>query len=69
MVGRSNYGVLSEFALDMVVEAPKQIIFGHELYPIIWLKAAFILQKITKNTSFQLETSGLPSKRRFTFFT
>jgi death-on-curing protein len=26
--------------------------FGHELYPNIWLKAAFILQKITKKHIF-----------------
>lgn len=52
MVGGSNYGVLSESGLDMVIEAPKQIVFGHELYPTIWLKAAFILQKITKKHIF-----------------
>lgn len=29
-----------------------EVLFGHELYPNIWLKAAFILQKITKKHIF-----------------
>ncbi|WP_137598109.1 type II toxin-antitoxin system death-on-curing family toxin [Paucilactobacillus kaifaensis] len=52
MVGGKSYGVQSAEALDVVIEQPQQIIFGHELYPTIWLKAAFILQKITKKHVF-----------------
>ncbi|GFH40040.1 type II toxin-antitoxin system death-on-curing family toxin [Lactococcus insecticola] len=36
----------------MIVEQPKQIAFGQELYPTVWIKAAFILQKITKKHAF-----------------
>lgn len=35
-----------------IIQQPKQVLFGHELYPNIWLKAAFILQKITKKHVF-----------------
>lgn len=52
MVGGSNYGVLNDSALDMVVQAPQQVVFGRELYPTIWLKCAFLLQKITKKHIF-----------------
>jgi len=52
MVGGSNYGVQSDASLKVVIEQPQQIVFGKELYPTIWLKAAFILQKITKKHVF-----------------
>lgn len=52
MVGGSNYGVQSESSLDTVIEQPKQVVFGREIYPDIWIKAAFILQKITKKHVF-----------------
>ncbi|GEN94615.1 type II toxin-antitoxin system death-on-curing family toxin [Pediococcus ethanolidurans] len=51
-VGGTNYGVQSVEALHVVIEQPAQVVFGHELYPTIWLKAAFILQKITKKHVF-----------------
>lgn len=38
--------------LSIIIQQPRQILFGHELYPNIWLKAAFILQKITKKHIF-----------------
>lgn len=38
--------------LSIITQQPKQVLFGHELYPSIWLKAAFILQKITKKHIF-----------------
>lgn len=47
-----NFGVQYPEGLEIVVEQPKQILFGHELYPTVWLKAAFILQKITKKHIF-----------------
>lgn len=39
--------------LDIIVQQPQQVLFGRELYPTIWLKAAFIVQKITKKHIFQ----------------
>ncbi|KRM57954.1 type II toxin-antitoxin system death-on-curing family toxin [Secundilactobacillus malefermentans] len=51
-VGGTNHGVQSVESLHVVIEQPAQIVFGHELYPTIWLKAAFILQKITKKHVF-----------------
>ena len=38
--------------LSIIIQQPRQILFGHELYPNIWLKATFILQKITKKHIF-----------------
>ena len=38
--------------IDVVVMQPQQVLFGRELYPTLWLKAAFIMQKITKNHIF-----------------
>ncbi|GBG97494.1 type II toxin-antitoxin system death-on-curing family toxin [Lactococcus termiticola] len=52
-VGGTNFGVIDESGLDMIINAPQQNIFGKELYPTVWLKAAFILQKITKKHIFQ----------------
>ncbi|GAK30004.1 toxin-antitoxin system toxin component [Weissella oryzae SG25] len=52
MVAGVNYGVQSESALEVVLNQPQQVVFGHELYETIWLKAAFILQKITKKHVF-----------------
>ncbi len=52
MVGGSNYGVQLEGSLETVIEQPKQVVFGREIYPDIWTKAAFILQKITKKHVF-----------------
>lgn len=51
-VGGVNYGVQSEAALAVIINQPDQVVFGHELYRTIWLKAAFILQKITKKHVF-----------------
>lgn len=49
---KGSAGVQYPEGLDIVIEQPKQVVFGHELYPSIWLKAAFILQKITKKHIF-----------------
>lgn len=38
--------------IDIVVLQPQQVMFGQELYPTLWLKAAFIMQKITKKHIF-----------------
>lgn len=53
MVNGTTYGVLSDSSLEMIVEQPQQIVFGQELYPSIWIKAAFILQKIAKKHAFR----------------
>ena len=45
--------ILHPEELDIIItEQPKQVLLGHELYPNIGLKAAFILQKITKKHIF-----------------
>lgn len=49
---KGSSGVQYPEGLDVVIEQPKQVVFGHELYPNVWLKAAFILQKITKKHIF-----------------
>lgn len=52
---RSNsesIGIQYPQGLDLVVNQPKQVVFGKELYPNIWIKAAFIIQKITKKHIF-----------------
>ncbi|WP_404327984.1 hypothetical protein [Companilactobacillus paralimentarius] len=44
---RSNsksIGIQYPQGLDLVVNQPKQVVFGKELYPNIWIKAAFIIQ-------------------------
>lgn len=38
--------------IDIVVLQPQQVMFCQELYPTLWLKAAFIMQKITKKYVF-----------------
>ena len=45
-------GVQYPEGLDIITGLPKQVLFGRELYPTIWLKAAFILQKLTKKHIF-----------------
>lgn len=43
---------LSLKGLSLICEQPQLVVFGQELYPSIWLKAAFIMQKITKKHIF-----------------
>lgn len=50
--GEGSIGVSDHNGLNSVVEAPKQVFFGREAYPTIWLKAAYYLQKITKKHLF-----------------
>lgn len=45
-------GVLDHNGLNSIVESPKQVFFGREAYPTVWLKAAYYLQKITKKHVF-----------------
>ena len=50
--GEGSIGVLDVNGLNSVIEAPKQVFFGREAYPTVWLKAAYYLQKITKKHLF-----------------
>ncbi|WP_119326308.1 type II toxin-antitoxin system death-on-curing family toxin [Companilactobacillus musae] len=47
-----SIGIQYPQGLDLVVNQPRQVVFGKELYPNIWIKAAFIIQKITKKHIF-----------------
>lgn len=38
--------------LSVIIEQPQMVLFGHELYPSLWLKAAFVLKKSTKKHIF-----------------
>lgn len=38
--------------LSVIIEQLQMVLFGHELYPSLWLKAAFVLQKSTKKHIF-----------------
>lgn len=51
-VGQSYQGIQYPEGLSLVIEQPQMVVFGHTLYPTIWLKAAYIMQKITKNHIF-----------------
>lgn len=50
--GEKGSSILYPEVLSIISDEPKQVLFGHELYPNIWLKAAFILQKTTKKHIF-----------------
>lgn len=49
---KKDLGVQYPEGLDIIVNQPQQVLFGRELYPTLWLKAAFILQKVTKKHIF-----------------
>lgn len=51
-VGQTYQGIQYPAGLSLVVEQPKMVVFGHTLYPTIWLKAAYLMQKITKKYIF-----------------
>lgn len=44
--------LLDPNGLNSIVVSPKQVFFGREAYPTIWLKAAYYLQKIAKKHVF-----------------
>lgn len=49
-LSRGNYWVRELSALNMLVNAPKEIVFGQELYPTIYEKAAiFMINTATKH--------------------
>lgn len=51
-VGQSYQGIQYPEGLSLVVEKPQMVVFGHMLYPTIWLKATCIMQKIIKKHIF-----------------
>ncbi|CAH1854872.1 type II toxin-antitoxin system death-on-curing family toxin [Convivina intestini] len=51
-VGGTNYGIQSMSSFETIIYQPQQVVFGQELYPDLWLKAAFVFQKITKKHVF-----------------
>jgi death-on-curing protein len=50
--GQDDRGIQYPAGLSLVVNQPQMVVFGHELYPTVWLKAAYIMQKITKKHIF-----------------
>ncbi len=50
--GEGVYGLQYPEGLSLVVEQPQMVVFGTELYPTIWVKAAYVMQKITKKHIF-----------------
>lgn len=57
-----NAGVQSPRAFEVVLDQPKQVIFGQEVYPTIWVKAAYMMQQIIKTPVFvdgSKRTAGL----------
>ncbi|GAX08358.1 MAG TPA: type II toxin-antitoxin system death-on-curing family toxin [Lactobacillus sp.] len=44
--------VVDPDGLKSIIEQPQMVAYGHETYPTIWLKAACLLQKLTKNLVF-----------------
>ena len=45
-------GIQYPEGLSVIVAQPQLVVFGRELYPSLWLKAAYIVQKITKKHIF-----------------
>lgn len=57
-----NAGVQSPRAFEVVLDQPKQVVFGQEVYPTIWMKAAYMMQQIIKTAVFvdgSKRTAGL----------
>lgn len=50
--GQKFKGIQYPEGLSVIVKQPQMTVFNHELYPSIWLKAAYIVQKITKKHLF-----------------
>ncbi|MGM9883443.1 MAG: type II toxin-antitoxin system death-on-curing family toxin [Limosilactobacillus reuteri] len=50
--GQKYMGIQYSEGLSVIVEQPQMTVFNRELYPSIWLKAAYIVQKITKKHIF-----------------
>ncbi|MEQ4551665.1 Fic family protein [Weissella sp. GP1] len=57
-----NAGIQSPRAFEVVIDQPQQVVFGQEVYPTVWLKAAYMMQQIIKTPVFvdgSKRTAGL----------
>ncbi len=57
-----NTGIQSPRAFEVILDQPKQVVFGQEVYPTVWLKAAYMMQQIIKTPVFvdgSKRTAGL----------
>ncbi|MDY2523165.1 Fic family protein [Weissella confusa] len=57
-----NAGIQSPRAFGVILDQPKQVVFGQEVYPTVWLKAAYMMQQIIKTPVFvdgSKRTAGL----------
>ncbi|MBJ7686356.1 type II toxin-antitoxin system death-on-curing family toxin [Weissella confusa] len=57
-----NAGIQSPRAFEVILDQPKQVVFGQEVYPTIWMKAAYMMQQIIKTPVFvdgSKRTAGL----------
>lgn len=61
-------GVRDATALDRTVEQPKQIVFGEELYPSIYDKAAILSINLAKRHPFQNANKRTALVAMMTFF-
>lgn len=52
LAGVGTFGIADANGLDAIAKQPSAAFFGREAYPTLWLKAAFMLQKITKKHVF-----------------
>lgn len=50
--GKGSAAVVDQDGLSAIVEQPQMVSYGHEVYRTIWLKAACLLQKLTKSRVF-----------------
>lgn len=57
-----NAGIQSPRAFEVILDQPKQVVFGQEVYPTIWMKAVYMMQQIIKTPVFvdgSKRTAGL----------
>ena len=57
-----NAGIQSPRAFEVILDQPKQVVFGQEVYPTVWLKAAYMMHQIIKTPVFvdgSKRTAGL----------
>ncbi|HJA73813.1 MAG TPA: hypothetical protein H9783_06200 [Candidatus Limosilactobacillus faecipullorum] len=48
-VSQPYQGIQYPEGLSLVIEQPQMVVFGPTLYPTIWLKTTYIMQKIIIN--------------------
>lgn len=50
--GEGSAAVVDQAGLTTIIEEPQKVSYGHEAYPTIWIKAACLLQRLTKGHVF-----------------